>query len=82
MAINIKSPEVVAQIRRLAKERDIDLTQAVSLAVRHELDRSAMRQSARLHRMRTIADRVTSLPVRDARTADEILGYDHRGLPT
>jgi antitoxin VapB len=31
--------------------------------------------------MEEIAQRVATLPVLDPRSADEILGYDERGLP-
>ena len=32
--------------------------------------------------MKTIADRSAARPILDARSADEILGYDEHGLPT
>jgi antitoxin VapB len=81
MALNIKSGEVVDKIRRLAREQHVDLTQAVNLAVSHELERVEDRKKARLRRMRAIADRAVSLPILDDRSADEILGYDEHGLP-
>jgi len=82
MALNIKSLEVVGKIRQLAREQHIDLTQAVNLAVSHELERSKERREARLHRMRAVADRLAALPVLDRRSADKILGYDESGLPS
>lgn len=33
------------------------------------------------YELEAIAEHCTSLPVRDARPANEILGYDERGLP-
>ncbi len=82
MAINIKNHEVEAIVRQLARERGVDLTEAIRLAVCHELARSRRGHEARLRRMRGIADRVAALPLRDCRSPDEILGYDEWGLPS
>ena len=81
MAINIKSPEAVIQIRRLARLRNTDLTQAVLIAVNHELERETELRKNRLHRMRSISNRAVALPLLDKRSSDEILGYDASGLP-
>jgi antitoxin VapB len=81
MAINIKNAEVEESIRRLAFTLGVDLTEAVGRAVTHELERSGGLAGARLARMRSIANGVAELPVRDLRTDDEILGYDDAGLP-
>lgn len=82
MAINLKNPAVVAAVRRLASERGVDLTEAIHLAVEHELARGHRRRDARLRRMRAIADHVAQLPVRDERSDEAILGYDDSGLPS
>jgi antitoxin VapB len=82
MAINIKNPDVEAAIRKLASQLGVDLTEAVSCAVRHELERKQQATTARLARMRSISDHLIGVPVRDARSADEILGYDERGIPS
>ncbi len=81
MAINIKNAQVEQAIRKLAAQLGVDLTEAVERAVTHELARNVRVQEARLYRMKAIAERVAALPVRDARTNEEILGYDERGLP-
>lgn len=81
MAIYIKNPEVEASVRTLAEHLGVDLTQAVGSAVSHEIERLHSAKSARLSNMRSIANRVLELPVKDDRSADEILGYNGSGLP-
>lgn len=82
MALNIKNGEVVQLIRKLARERDVDLTEAVRLAVVHELAVNPGARESRLRRMSAISRRIAALPVLDARSPDQILGYDETGLPT
>jgi antitoxin VapB len=82
MGLNIKNAEVEAAIRQLAEQRGVDLTEAVRLAVRHELERGQNGYESRLARMRMIADRVAALPLLDSRSSEEILGYDDVGLPS
>ncbi|MGH7707937.1 MAG: type II toxin-antitoxin system VapB family antitoxin [Vulcanimicrobiaceae bacterium] len=82
MGINIKNPDVEVAVRQLADERGIDLTEAIRLAVRHELERSARGRQRRVRRMRALADRVAALPLGDNRTDEEILGYDEAGVPS
>jgi antitoxin VapB len=57
----------------------------VVAAIRERLDRERRRQSARSRHFHTrltrIQERVARLPVLDSRTPDEIIGYDHDGLP-
>ena len=81
MGISIKNAEVEEAIRRLAAERKVDLTEAVGLAVRNELERGHRTAAARLAAMRSVADRMAVLPLRDSRTDEAIIGYDERGLP-
>ena len=80
LAISIKNAEVEQAIRRLAAELRVDLTEAVERAVTHELARHARLRDARLARMRSIAERIAALPLRDSRSDEEILGYDELGL--
>ena len=58
------------------------LTQSVVVALRQRLDRvrraSAIGVEERLSRL---AEDVARLPVVDDRSAEEIVGYDERGLP-
>ncbi len=81
VGINIKNAEVEQAVRRLAAQKGVDLTEAVHLAVKHELARGDRAPEARLRRMRAVADRIAALPRQDGRTDGEILGYDDAGLP-
>ena len=80
MGINIKNPRVEAAIRRLSAERNVDLTEAIEIAVEGELRRGKHSRVARLRQMRAVADRIAMLPLRDVRSDDEILAYDEAGL--
>lgn len=82
MTLNIKDPETDQLVRLLASETGESITQAVATAVRERLDRiSGSRTAPDLKtEMKRIAGRIAQLPILDARTPDEILGYDHRGL--
>lgn len=83
MALNIRNKETEKLAAAVAKLAGETKTEAVTRALRDRL--------ARLRRERTqrrladdldeIALHCAQLPVRDARTADEILGYDDQGLP-
>ncbi|PCG14139.1 MULTISPECIES: type II toxin-antitoxin system VapB family antitoxin [Sphingomonas] len=79
MGISIKHEEIERAIRRLASERGLSLTDAIGLAVRHELERSEERPPLR-ERIRRIQERVATYDL-DPRTPDEIIGYDEHGLP-
>lgn len=83
MGISIKHDEYERLIRQLATERGMSLTEAVGMAVRHELHRvseSAPKESYtdRVHRLHAL---IVTLPVLDDRTPDEIIGYDENGVP-
>jgi len=83
MALSIKSPEADRLARELAATTGESLTDAVTEALRERLarehDRRAVDMRRQLHRL---VDEVRRMPVLDDRPADEILGYDERGLPT
>ncbi len=72
MALNIKNPEVVGLVRRLAHERGVDMTEAIRLAVEHELLTGGDEQGRRISLLRKLSAQVTSLPVLDPRSPDEI----------
>lgn len=83
MAMNIKDPTVHDLARRLAERRGTSLTGAVREALEEALARSgppAQRGHLR-ERLDAISRHCAALPVRDARAADDVLGYDERGLP-
>ena len=82
MALNIRNAEAEQLAGELARLTGQTKTKAVTDAIRHHLERLRREQSGR-----TLADeldelgrRCASLPVRDGRPADELLGYDEHGL--
>jgi len=84
MALNIKDQRADRLVRELAAETGENLTTAVTVAVTERLERvrGAVPRERRAEMLTQIADRSARRPVRDARSADEILGYDADGLPT
>jgi antitoxin VapB len=83
MALSIKDPEADRLARELAARTGETLTEAVVVALRERLARQTGRTRGIPLReeLAEIRRRCASLPVVDDRTADEILGYDDRGLP-
>ena len=84
MALSIKNPEADRLARELADATGETLTEAVIRALRERLrrERGRIRRTPLAEELRTIRKRCAELPVLDTRPADEILGYDDRGLPT
>jgi antitoxin VapB len=83
MALSFKDPEADRLAREVAARTGETLTTAVVVALRERLARLRGRSRRKRLRdeLREIAQRCTQLPTLDHRTADEILGYDERGLP-
>ena len=83
MAFSIKNDEADRLARQLAAITGESLTEAVVRALRERLGRQQL--SAKRSRPGTdlakIARKFRKLPARDARPADELLGYDKNGLP-
>ena len=82
MSLNIKNPEAHRLARELASATGESLTEAVTVSLRERLA-SIQRQKepAGLEvAMAEIQDFVAALPDLDLRCAEEILGYDERGL--
>jgi antitoxin VapB len=83
MALNIKNPEADRLAHELANATGESLTEAVINALRDRLA-TVQRQQERGALLADVSDIqafVASLPDRDTRTVDEILGYDEFGLP-
>lgn len=83
MALNIRNPEAERLASELARRTGESKTEAVIKALRDRLARiRRQRRPRRLaDELNDIAQHCASLPVRDRRRPDEILGYDERGLP-
>ena len=83
MPLNIKDADTQALTKRLASLTGESLTQAVKQAVQERLahvekTRRALRLADELD---YIALHCANLPRSDRRSAEEIVGYDERGLP-
>jgi antitoxin VapB len=84
MALNIKNPETERLARELARRRGSGITEAITHALRSEVERERRRPRPDsveevVRRVREISERVTQLPVLDERSADEIIGYNEKG---
>lgn len=83
MALSIKHPEADRLAREVARRTGTSLTEAVLTALREKLAREPGRtRKPRLSdELAAIRHRCAQLPVLDARSPDEILGYDEHGAP-
>jgi antitoxin VapB len=82
MALSIKDPEADRLAREVAKVTGETLTTAVVQSLRERLSRIRRARGPRLsEQILEIAQRCARLPVADKRSADDIIGYDERGLP-
>jgi antitoxin VapB len=83
MTLYIRSEEADRLARRLAEKTGLTLTEAVTRALRTELDRTPDEpddRAARLARIREIQKLVAASPILEEGT-DEELVYDADGLP-
>ena len=83
MALNIKDPKTDRLARQLSEVTGESITVAIGVAVRDRLERiaGAVPKQQRLREINRIVEEAAALPVRDSRTAEEILGYNRHGLP-
>ena len=83
MALNIRNAETERLAAELALLTRKTKTEAVTDALRSQLARLRRDRSGRslADELDDIGRRCASLPVRDGRPADEVLGYDRDGLP-
>jgi antitoxin VapB len=83
VALSLKDPEADRLAREVAARTGETLTTAIVVALRERLARLRGRSKRRRLRdeLREIAERCSKLPTLDDRPADDVLGYDERGLP-
>jgi antitoxin VapB len=81
--LNIRNEETEQLATALAQLTGETKTEAVTQALRERLQR--IRRARTKRRLADDLDEIalhcSTLPVRDPRSADEILGYDEHGLP-
>lgn len=84
MAISLKDPETDRLARAVSALTGETLTDAIRVSLAERLERENLRRRAQipdlLGRIRAIGEHCASLPDIDARSADEILGYDETGM--
>ena len=83
MALNIRNAEAEKLAAELARATGETKTEAVTKALRDRLTRVRRERTKRrlADELEKIAEHCANLPVRDARRAEDILGYDESGLP-
>lgn len=83
MALNIRNAETERLVAELARLSGRTKTEAVTEAIRDRLERFRRERSGRslADELDEIGRRCARLPVLDARSADDILGYDENGVP-
>jgi antitoxin VapB len=83
MPLNIRNKETEELASTLAKLTGERKTAAVTEALRERLQR--VRQTRARKRIADALDEIalhcSNLPIRDARSADDIIGYDQDGIP-
>jgi antitoxin VapB len=83
MALSLKDPATDRLAREVARLTGESLTEAVRNALAQRLAREKRRRGSRINlsdRLNEIALHCAALPDFDARSPDEIIGYDENGL--
>lgn len=83
MPLNIKNVDTHALAKKIAALTGESMTKVVTEALREKLARmeKAKDRVGLAEELDRIALRCASLPRRDDRSPEEIIGYDDRGLP-
>ena len=79
--LNTKDPDVHAMAKEIAGRTGLSLTAVVREALTERLARERNSRARTIERVMAIAAEISSSPVLDARTPDEIIGYDQFGVP-
>lgn len=84
MGISIKHDEVESMIRRMARHRSSSLIDAIAIAMRRDLEREGIATIPQDYdeRVRHVQALIANATLLDARSPEEILGYDEHGLPS
>jgi antitoxin VapB len=81
MALNVKSKEAHELAKRLSDLTGQSMTQSVVEALREAVARRAKPAAPKRALLGRIAEHCAALPVLDGRRAEDVIGYDERGLP-
>jgi antitoxin VapB len=83
MALTIEDPEVDRLVRELAATTGESPTEALRQALRERIEREQgrKRMPGLREELRAIRERCAMLPVIDARSPEEIIGYGDSGIP-
>ena len=84
MPLNIKNKHAHTLAKELAELTNTSITEAVisalEEAVKQKKTHSHRKRNALFEELQTISEFTPSLPVYDNRSADEIIGYNEKGL--
>ena len=81
MALNIKDPETDRLARELADRMGTSITAALKAALQERLARTAPKVDLVYADLVAIGERGRRRSTLDERSAEEIVGYDGRGIP-
>lgn len=84
MALNIKDPATEKSVRELAALTGETVTMAIRRAAEERLQHVRRERAGRsvATEILEIGQRCAALPDLDARSPDELVGYDEHGLPS
>lgn len=80
--LNVKNEQAYRLAAQLADLKGESLTEAVLKSLQERLDREWLKPKDDIvQRLLAIGERLANAPTYDARTPDEIIGYDEYGVP-